>query len=220
MGLSLKKIASAGLAPVTGGASLLKGPSNLIGGGLDKTGGFLGNIFGGAFKDKFTDADPEAAELKRIKMLGAKGEELALNKFRERLDADTSGLIRGDIARENLGLIAGRDDARRSMMDTIKQRGLGNSSIGINAAANLERSAANDIAANTSMFRRRLDDENFNRLNQFRGVAAGTLAGQNVPINFTPTKEDSFAKTLVRGAITSGANQGAKAGMSAMMGGM
>lgn len=215
MGFKIGKALGAVASPLTAGASLIPG----VGGALGKGGGILGGIFGGAFEDKFTPADPEAQELKDIKMKGARGEDTALNRFRARLDADTSGLIRGDIARENLGLIKSQEDAGRSLMDQIKQRGMSNSSIGLNALANLQRETAKDIAGNTSSFRRRLDDENLKRLSDFRNTAAGTLSGQNVPINFTPTKEDSFAKTLLRGGITGLVQSGAKAAGGSMMGG-
>jgi len=211
MGKAVKAIA----APVTGGLSLVPGAGKALGG----AGGFLGNIFGGAFEDKIVRADPEAAELRAIKLKAAQGESTALDKFRERMEGGASDLIKGDIAKENLGLLKAQEGTQRSLRDAIAQRGLGNSSVGLNALANVQKSTADQVAANQSSFRRRLDDENMRRLSDFRNVAAGTLSNQQVPIKFNDTKEDSYAKTLVRGGITGLVQSGAKAGGGALMGG-
>jgi len=170
------------------------------------TGGLseVGRAAGLFDKGRVTPADPEAAELRKIKLLGAKGEAEALKRFRKRLDEDTSGIIRSDIAREQQATRAGAEDATRGLRARIAQQGLQRSSIGQQAEANLQRDVASDVGRIGSTFRKRLDQEKLKRLTEFRNVAAGTLANQDVGIRFQPTKEESFGRQLIKGAVTAG----------------
>lgn len=205
MGFSLKKAIGGGVIGAAAGQFLGGGVGSVIGGAIGLKKG--GKLFG----SNITPADPEASELRKIKLNAARGEAEALKKFRERMDADTSGIVQGRIEREDVGLAAAQRDAERGTQAQIAQRGLGRSSIGLNALANIQRQSAEQRAQNRATFSERLDRENKGRLVDFRNVASGTLANQNVPIRFRETKEDSFGKSLLKGAVTSAVGGGASA---------
>ena len=154
--------------------------------------------FGG---DKVIGPDAEAAELRRIKMKAALGEEQAFDMFRKRLDENTDNIFQQRINLENEGRRAAAADESRSVQENITQRGLGRSSIGLTAMRNIEQEASKDIARNTASFQERSDAEKLKRLSEFRDVAAGTLSGTPVPVRFYPTKEEGFLKTLAKGVI-------------------
>jgi hypothetical protein len=81
----------------------------------------------------------------------------AMEKARERAQADTGGLVRSQIAGEQRGLRAAGEDAQRQLAGNIAQRGLGRSSIGLNAAAELSRQTGIDQANVASSFAQRQD---------------------------------------------------------------
>lgn len=206
MGFSLKKVIQRGVVdPIKYGA---KGDfSTAISHGMDPLGLSGGSFFG----DKVTPESPEAAELRQIKLEAARGERDVLGKFRERMDEDVAGLIKGDIEREDVAAAAAEEDAMRQARDRVRQQGLQRSSIGQNVQANIQRESARQRALNRATGTRRADQEKERRLTTFRNVAAGTLANQNVPIRFEPVKEESFFKQLLRSGVQAGAQGGAQA---------
>lgn len=212
--MALKKLgklgARVGLATVTGGLSEI-GPGRQL---RDK-------ILSGNLGGETIGPDAEAAELRRIKLKAALGEEAALDKFRQRLDEDPSQSIRYGIEQENKALGQLAQDQQRAIQDRMRRSGLSNTSIGINAMRLADDEARQRMAGNMASFQNRLDEEKLKRLSEFRNVAGQTLSGQNVPIRFQATKLPGLLDRLlpVAGAGIGGAMGGATgAGVGANLG--
>ena len=201
---SLKGAIGGGVLGSIVGQGLFGGVGSIAGGAY----GAIKDSGGDPFQGSTTAADPEGARLKAIKMQGAEGEGEALNLFRQRMNADTAGIIGGDIEREDVALAQSERDAQMKLQESIAQKGLGQSSLGLQASANLSRETARERALNRAGFRKRLDEENLSRLSKFRDVAAGTLSGQDIPIRFNETKEDSFLTSIGKGIIGGGIQAG------------
>jgi hypothetical protein len=196
-------VATGGLSEVGPGKSLReKYYDPLVDKGLGMDGGLGGKTIG---------PDAEAAELRRIKLKAAYGEEDAFDRFRKRMDEDPSQQVQYDIGQENKALSQQAEDQKRTIQDQVAQRGLGNTSLGLNAMRTAGAEASQKIGANLASFKKRLEDEKLNRLSEFRNVAGQTLSGQNVPIRFQAQKQPGLLDRLLPlgGAVAGGMLGGA-----------
>jgi hypothetical protein len=182
-------VATGGLSEIGPGKSLREKYYDPL---IDK-----GLKIGSNLDGKTIGPDAEAAELRRIKMKAAFGEEDAFDRFRKRMDEDPSEQVSYDIGQENKALSQQSEDQKRMVQSQIAQRGLGNTSLGLSAMRNAGAEADKKIGSNLASFKRRLEDEKFKRLGEFRNVAGSTLANQQVPIRFQATKTPGLLDRLM-----------------------
>lgn len=118
MGKAIKKVGSLGLAGATGGASLLVG-----GGGIKDL--LLGKKKGGFSPDEI------AAQIRGAQAQGIETSKKGLGELNQALDQDVGAGVRSAAAKEQKGILSAAQDARRRAQQSIAQRGLQGSSLGL-----------------------------------------------------------------------------------------
>lgn len=152
-----KEVAAIGLVPSTGGASLLATSDG------KKLLSSFKNIFGGGKSgngspDGFLPLDPL-----QEKALGLYGKQL--DKYSE---LDPAQMARTEIAQRENQILAGANDQERQAKDLVSQRGLNQSSVGLNAILGAKRDLNDRIIQSRSMLpllQNQYQNEQINRLN-------------------------------------------------------
>jgi hypothetical protein len=141
MGFSFKKTVGKAVGGVAGGGigSLLGPAGTVIGAGLGASGGLgaitdvlLGKKDPGT-KDRYTELDP----LQKV----------ALGKYGELLGQDTDSFASNAVQKAEEQARANAGDLERKATQLVAQRGLGNSSVGLNAIINSTRNLGDQVGA-------------------------------------------------------------------------
>lgn len=138
----------------------------------------------------------------------------ALGGYNKLLDQDMKGFADQQIAASERGIRQGGEDATRQAQQMVAQRGLGNSSVGLNAILNQKRDMANQIGANRARLPGLQYDMNLANLNSAtKGIQ--DILGSRMYQNGTPGGQRSGGIAgILGGAVGAkfGGPQGAMAG--------
>jgi len=110
----------------------------------------------------------------------------ALGKYGELLNKDTNQLASAAIERNDAGIRAAGDDATRQAQALVAQRGLGSSSVGLNAILNQKRDMGEKLAANRAGLPQLQYDMGLNNLNSATN-GLQNIFGSRLYKNGTPT---------------------------------
>lgn len=168
----IKNIAGIGLAPSTGGASI------------------LGTKYGSSFKDLFLGkkSDPIKDRFTPLDPL----QERALSIYDKQLSnfegVDPAQMARNEIAQKENQILASANDQERQAKDLVAQRGLNTSSVGLNAILGAKRDLNDRIIQSRSMLpllQNQYQNEQINRLNSISG-GIGNILNQRAFIQGNP----------------------------------
>lgn len=160
-------------------------------------------LFGEEVKDNMRDFDPEISKLRRDSA-GVFGKNMnALKDF----NAGGNPFLKNQIAREQQGVTAASQDARRNLAQQVAARGLGNSSIGLGQESNLINQANQQKASIGASLGERQREEKLAGLNRVFG-AANTGMQQATDRVFTPGGRRSGLLEDMAGAAIGGMGYG------------
>ena len=214
MGKAVKTVAKVGLAPVTGGASLLGG------------GKLMNSLFGRKDRGRaasWLDLDPslkksvEAARAGQLRTMGDADSEL--KRLRGFDPTKISNLV---TKQKQKGLFQQARDQERRASQAVAQRGLGRSSVGLRAimkAGDEARKQAQSVAAVDPLQRQRLFTDRAQQIRQIGDIYNRTLGAQGASRTFVKGREAggrsgglaSIAGAAIGGYM--GGPAGAQAGM-------
>jgi hypothetical protein len=200
MGKAVKSIGKVAAAPFTGGLSLVGG------GGI---GGVKDLLFGK--EEGGSAADPIAADVRRVQLKALQTQEKGLdsaNKLSPEEMAKKSATL------EKNQILGSAADARRQLQQSIAQRGLGRSSIGLAQEKGIGMQTGRDIAAIDAS----LPQRTLGYTGQLTGLGTQVGASQNAPIQMRDIKgqrQGGISGLLGAGAgAMMGGPQGAAVGMN------
>lgn len=206
MGGSVKKAFSGGIGGAIKGAVLGPMGATTLGGlGAAKSSGVSDLLFGKEAKAQKSGYLP--LDQTQVKALG---------KYNTLMDTDTKNLAEGQVNRNEAAIRTGGDDATRQAQSLVAQRGLGNSSVGINAILNQKRDMGEKIASNRALLPSLQYDMNLKNLNAstdgIQSILGSRIYQQGNPGG---QKQGGIAGLLGAGAgALYGGPQGAMAGYS------
>lgn len=163
---------------------------------------------------KYRGADPEAADIKRMKLRGLKAQSKVLGEL-EKGDKTAGKRAGAQLRRETRALRGAAGDAQRRIQELVARRGIQGSSIGLAQEVGQQRKLAEQLGGLQASLPERIEALKQRNLQQ-RLAAGGQLAGSAgaVPIRFRGGREGGIAPLLGAGigAYAGGAG-GAQAGM-------
>ena len=190
-------------------------PGLLIGSSAGKSSGIQDALFGK--KQGASKADPIAQDVRRVQLQALNTQEQGLGEMNKALAYDPSKRAAFDIARQKTLATSGLQDQRRELQAQIARRGLGNSSIGLNAALGLQKQTGDQvrqIEASRPQLQQQLAEQ---RANKFLQAGGNVMASQNAPIQFRDVEGKrgggiSGLLGAAAGGLMTGSPQGAMAG--------
>jgi hypothetical protein len=173
-------------------------------------GGMLGLNDEKGQDSKYIDLDPG---LKRVTDSARLGQESAIGKYKDLMGQNTNQIAENEIAGMENQARTMSGDVQRKATDLVSQRGLGNSSVGLNAIINSTRGLNDQIGgirAKLPGLQRGLAMENLNTSTQGLNSILGAQGAQRAYQQGTEGTKGSLLPLLGMGAQAAGSYYGAK----------
>jgi hypothetical protein len=172
--------------------------------------GFIRDTLQG--KEKKIKADPLAGDINNAARSGVDYLKSGASRLNDIYSQDPTEVVNAQISMENKVARTAADDAIRRTQSLISQRGLGNSSIGLGAQVNQERSLLDKLAMNKASGISRLRDMSIeNGMGQINaGNSLFNLKASQGPIQLQDQKyrTGGYGELIVQGGRMAAAGSG------------